>query len=298
MKNTIEERRVVVKAEGICALFVTYHPDDGFTERLGKILVQVDRVVVVDNGSNQKAQNILKKIADNKKVMLILNKTNLGVAKALNQGMEWIKENNYSFALTLDQDTIPCKDQVKYLLEVYMSYSQNFEIGIVGSNYSDIDNDDLVRFNYDRQKYLQWKEKKTVITSGSLIPLSTFIKIGPFRDDFFIDHLDHEFCLRARSKGFKIIVALKPIMQHSIGQQTTHRFFFFKIKTTNQSVERNYYGSRNHALLMREYFLKEPFFMLKLLIVKIRTTLFICIYEKEKLTKMKYIIRGYRDGMA
>ena len=97
--------------------------------------------------------------------------------------------------------------------------------------------------------------------------------------------------------GLKVIVAIKPLMQHSIGQQSTHRFFFWKISTSNHAAARHYYGSRNYILLMKEYFFKEPFIMLKLSIVKVITTLIICMYEKEKWLKIKNIIRGYRDGI-
>ncbi len=285
--------------EDLGAIIVTYHPNQDFPHRLKRILHQVSMVLIVDNASNQKAKQMLYKEADrNNNVEIIENNKNYGIAKALNQGMQWIKKKGYHWALTLDQDTVPSVDQVMRLIDAYASAFSRYEnIAIVGSNYCDINDNKLNKVRYNQKNAIIWKERKTVITSGSLISMVAFEKIGPFREDFFMDHVDHEYCLRARSKGFKIIVALKAIMEHSIGEQSEHRLIFLKIKISNHSAKRNYYRSRNGILLMREYIIKEPVFMLKMFIIKLRTIFFICIFEKEKLKKLEYIIRGYRDGI-
>ena len=62
----------------VCAVFVTYHPDNDFLRRLDKILAQVDRIVIVDNGSNQKACLMLHKLADNDNAAVIQNKKRKG----------------------------------------------------------------------------------------------------------------------------------------------------------------------------------------------------------------------------
>lgn len=281
----------------ICSVFVTYHPDGDFPKRLKKILPQVDRVVIVDNASSQKTRLMLYKLADNDNVEIIQNNKNIGLSSALNQGMQWLIEREYCWALTLDQDTIPCKNMVSHLSEIYTKCRQSDKIAIIGSNYYDLKNNEKIQFRFDSRNCSLWKEKKTLITSGSLISMAAFRVIGPFRDDFFIDHVDHEYCLRARSKGFKIILALKPTMQHTIGAQTEHRLIGFTIKTSNHTEQRCYFRSRNHVALMREYYLKEPIWVLKLLIAKIRSIVFIYLFEKDKLIKINSIIQGYKDGI-
>ena len=37
--------------------------------------------------------------------------------------------------------------------------------------------------------------------------LKIYKQVGLFRDDFFIDYIDTEYCLRIRQQGFNIIVA-------------------------------------------------------------------------------------------
>ena len=76
----------------ICAVFVTYHPDNDFPKRLDKILAQVDRIVIVDNGSNQKARLVLRKLADIDNVAIIQkikNGRDPRTRKHLYPGKDW-----------------------------------------------------------------------------------------------------------------------------------------------------------------------------------------------------------------
>lgn len=43
-----------------------------------------------------------------------------------------------------------------------------------------------------------------MISSGSLIKSNIFDQTGFFKEDFLIDHVDTEWYLRAKVKGFKI----------------------------------------------------------------------------------------------
>jgi len=62
-------------------------------------------------------------------------------------------------------------------------------------------------------------EKDVVQMSGSLLSLMAFKEIGPFREEFFIDSIDADYCLRLRKKGYKIIVACQAQMKHSVGER-------------------------------------------------------------------------------
>jgi len=47
--------------------------------------------------------------------------------------------------------------------------------------------------------------------------------IGVFREEFFIDRVDFEYCLRAKARGYCVIRTRKPLMSHTIGTPTAHR---------------------------------------------------------------------------
>lgn len=57
-----------------------------------------------------------------------------------------------------------------------------------------------------------------IITSGSLVNLEAFHRIGSFRSDFFIDMVDVEWCFRAQSKGYSCWCADDVTVEHSVGQ--------------------------------------------------------------------------------
>ncbi len=129
----------------------------------------------------------------------ILNSENLGVATALNQGVRFAKENCFSWALLFDQDTTPEKTMTEELLSVYTDFPHKEKLAIVGSNYYSAYNHRPLYSSIDSGS-CRWVENKTIITSGSLLSLRAFDTIGPFRDGFFIDHVNDEYCLRARAK--------------------------------------------------------------------------------------------------
>ena len=58
---------------------------------------------------------------------------------------------------------------------------------------------------------------KFLATSGSLIDLAAFAAIGPFRDDYFIDAVDLEWCFRAGSLGFSCWMDRSTTIAHHVG---------------------------------------------------------------------------------
>jgi rhamnosyltransferase len=56
-----------------------------------------------------------------------------------------------------------------------------------------------------------------LITSGTLLDLKAFAKIGRFRSDYFIDAIDTEWCFRAWRRGFSCWVRTDVTMEHRVG---------------------------------------------------------------------------------
>jgi rhamnosyltransferase len=54
-------------------------------------------------------------------------------------------------------------------------------------------------------------------TSGSLIDLAAFARVGPFRADFFIDGVELEWCFRAWSRGYGCYLARAVAIPHRVG---------------------------------------------------------------------------------
>lgn len=61
------------------------------------------------------------------------------------------------------------------------------------------------------------------MSSGCLIPRTTFNKVPSFDDDLFIDLVDHDFCLKVKKAGLEVLVVVDAQMGHSLGKVKCHR---------------------------------------------------------------------------
>lgn len=88
-----------------------------------------------------------------------------------------------------------------------------------------------------------------LISSGSLIRCSVLREVGLMREELFIDLVDTEWGLRARSKGFVSFLVPAVTMLHSIGDATAE---LFGRKLMLHNDIRACYMMRNNAFLLRE----------------------------------------------
>jgi rhamnosyltransferase len=280
----------------VCAIAVTYHPDATFPARADRILRQVGGLVIVDNGSSATEIEMLRSLASNPSVTLELNGFNLGIARALNIGIQRIAALGFKWALLFDQDTLIDEDMVATLLAVHAAFPQRAQLAVVGAGFRDV-NAGLAESNADIIPD-SWEDVESVITSGSLIPLSVHSAVGAFREEFFIDYVDTEYCFRARALGYRVIRTRKPIMSHSIGAITRHNVLGIKKWTFNHSAERRYYIARNNTVLLREYGnYAFGLWALKGLGRSVRLCKRIILYEDMKAGKIAAVAQGWWDGV-
>lgn len=281
-----------------CAIFVTYNPDNNFVENVFSILAQVSEVVIIDNASNIDAQEILKDISKDKKVTLILNDRNCGIAYALNQGVKYAISHDYQWLLTFDQDSLASSNYLETLLSTYYSVDNRDSIAIVAPTY--ITNTGTVSFsrtlspNSDSKAY---SEIETTMTSGNLIATKVFDKVGFFNEDFFIDFVDHEYCLRLAKSGFRIVESHQALLQHALGASTKHSFLGLSIITTNHNAIRRYYKYRNMTTVLKKYFFNSLSISFQILRAFLSEPLKIILFEEDKCAKIKSMMRGITHGV-
>jgi rhamnosyltransferase len=227
---------------------------------------------------------------------VILNSRNEGIARALNLGADWAVRHGYSWMLMLDQDTTVSPEMMPSLAQLFLRDPSSNNLAIIGSNYIDKATG-LVKTDFAPAGVFQAQEMVSVLTSGSLLSLSAYQTLGPFRDDFFIDCVDHEYCLRARSRGYRVIMTSHPVMAHGIGNLTVHKFLWKTIGASNHEPSRQYFMSRNTWILAREYLAKEPRWILHYLRAWLKSTVVICLFERQRYKKLKNITRGCIDGL-
>jgi rhamnosyltransferase len=248
---------------------------------------------LIDNGSGETSAACLAEASILSNVTAIFNSRNVGVAAALNQGVREARARGYEWALTLDQDTVAEPFLVAALRGVLGTIPPHRRVAAIGSNYYE---HGTGRLFHDLGAEDAWVDAVVVMTSGSLISLPAYEAIGGFRDEFFIDMVDTDYCLRARALGFRVVLSLTPTMKHSIGRMTLHRLLWTQVTTTNHDPARRYYMMRNHAALIREYMFREPVWVLRSTLSRINRTLLMCVYETQRWSKLKATAKGAIDG--
>jgi rhamnosyltransferase len=275
----------------VCAILVSYHPDAELPRRAARVLEQAGALVIVDNGSGEDACELLHGIAADSRVSLVLNPANSGIASALNSGVERARASGFAWVLLLDQDSDPHEGMLRSLIAVRAAYPEPGRVAVIGAGFREATRP-------ARAPGAAWEDVESVITSGSLIPLSIHAALGPFRDEFFIDYVDTEYCFRARAQGYRVIRTTELLMSHTIGAPTRHDVLGLQNWTTNHSPDRRYYIARNDTVMLREYGgYVFGAWALKSLARRLRTCKRIVLYEQSKARKIAAVWSGWWDGV-
>ena len=138
----------------------------------------------------------------------------------------------------------------------------------------------------------------TVITSGSLIRAEAFRDVGLMPESFFIDCIDHYFCLGLKQKGFNILVVRDAVLRHRLGEKTAHRLAGTTVTVSHHSSLRRFHIFRNRIWMMRLYGKQFPGFVLHDSLASLFDIFRIIVFEDDKLAKLKAAGRGIIAGFG
>lgn len=283
--------------KNICVVIVTYFPEPGFLKKYKTFVCEAGSMIFVDNHSDSRTlQDLQDFISANKNTSVILNETNKGIATALNQGILRAKEQGFQWVLTLDQDTEFEGNILDSLIRIYNQYEDKQKIAVIGSNFVNKNSDKKWCMGFpDDQLFV---EKDFVITSGSLQSLSAFEQIGLYQEELFIDEVDIEYCFRARSKGYKVLMSVPSLIRQSVGKAEPHQIFGRTVWTNNCSPLRWYYKTRNHILVLRSYVFSEWKWAFHASLALFKEFLKMCCFEKNRGVKIGAILKGFKNGFC
>jgi len=275
--------------ESVCSVMTLYHPTIETADCIDRTLLEVAHLYLVDNTGGLKEEDWLVKRVETERITYIKNNHNVGVAKALNLGLDKAQLKGYNFVLLMDQDTQVFSGAVNELMSIYGSANKSVRICMVGSAHQEGSKQPSDMGSY--------KIVDTVITSGALLSMSAYTKLGGFNEAYFIDQVDHEYCLRAIDNGYRNIISIEKLMEHSIGEPVTFSVFGLHLKTTNHSALRRYYFSRNIIFLIKGYFFSHPVLTFSGLINLSKIMVFIVLFEADKINKLRHVFLGLKDGL-
>ena len=269
----------------ICGI-ILYNPN---IKRLKKcidsIVNQVEKILLVDNNSKN-IDEVLKMIAKNDKILIIKNNQNYGIAHALNQILNYAKDNKYSWFLTLDQDSIVEKDLIKR----YTKYTKESNVAMICSEYFD---DNINKINNKIGTYDDIIEINTCITSGTLNNTDALYKCGGFDEGMFIDCVDFDMCATLKENKYKIIKLNFIGFHHTVGKAQIKKIFNKQFIIYNESPLRLYYYVRNKLYFIKKH--KKNINILKNYLSLIKKIFLVIMFEKEKFEKIRYTLYAIVD---
>lgn len=280
-------------------VIVFYRPDHGCVARANR-LANVWPCVVVDNTESVSAPTALGLDA---RIDYVANGANLGIATALNQGIERLIAAGCRSALLFDQDSEPSDE---LLLELPRTLgaerARNGRVALVGPAYEDARLGGVapfVRFGYLKLRRIQPEGVQPIdvdflITSGSCVNLDVWRDIGPMDDALFIDFVDLEWCVRARSKGYSVLGAPALRLTHELGGEPVK---VFGRSYPGHGPVRHYYLFRNAIALIRRAYVPWSWKSTELVKMPVRLAIY-ALFMQPRLAHLRLSLLGIWHGLT
>ncbi|HCI12763.1 MAG TPA: hypothetical protein DFK12_02055 [Gallionellaceae bacterium] len=290
-------------------VIVTLNPDTAqFHRVLDASLAQSPAVIVVDNGSSPQFVASLHNYAVNSTNLHVLPLgRNFGIAAALNLGIAEAKSRDAEFVLLLDHDSIAEAGLLDGLLLAMKETQHSGEkIAAIGAKIFDPRSGEELGFY--RMHNGHWDKIKCEVSthgllpcdylnsSGSFIPISAFEDIGPFNEQFFVDHVDTEWFMRAQSLGYACYGFCGGALEHYMGDAVIRYWLFGWRHMPRRSPQRHYYIVRNSLWLYRYAYVPLAWKFnnfIKLLF----TLLYFSLFDMQRADQFKRILKGLIDGI-
>lgn len=243
----------------VIAVVPTFAPDVDVLDRLRSLSDQVDSVIVVDDGSPERASVVLDLI-EQSGFELIRSTTNAGIAAALNTGTRLALARGAEFVLTVDQDSLLPAGYVDDCLHAFSLARPETKVGVVCSDR--INGQPSIPGSYTAEGLGVVRE---AIQSGFLIRRACLEQCGLFDARLFIDDVDTEFCLRIARYGWLTVVGPGTDITHSLGEQALTRPFGIQRYKDGEPATyqyhrpfRRYFILRNNMDLYLRYLRTSP----------------------------------------
>lgn len=293
-----------MSSTSICAVIVTFNPDQAGLRRLMSALIpQVQQVVVVDNGSDDDMASHLAEFP----VTLLPLGENTGVAAGFNRGIAWAREHGYEKVLLFDQDSVPADDMVELLDRTMAELSAHGEkVAAVGPLARDPRTGHEVgfgRMGLFRFRYVGKMADHGVfpvdflISSGSLIPIAVLYEIGVMDEGLFIDLVDTEWCLRSAARGFRVYGVSSAILNHGVGEKTADvRLGERQIGSFScHGPSRHYYIFRNSLLISSRSYVPWRW-VFNNAVQLLGMLVYFPLTVRPRLQHLKMMLKGLLDG--
>jgi rhamnosyltransferase len=265
---------------------------------LAKVRAACPKVVAVDNSPN--ADLHLHECLRQQGIEVIFNRNNGGLAGAYNKGAEALLAQQCEVIFLLDQDS--AIDESFFTKMMQGAAELGTDTFLIGPKIYEIKLEKcmpVIEPGKHLPKSMRIDDQTTglfptmcIISSGSAISALAYRKLGAFREDYFIEYIDVEYCLRARKEGVPVYMNAAVVLRQSNGNIERRGNLF----TTNHAAWRRYYIARNAVHCFRLYRAYSGLHWLSGLMV-MQQAFSVILFDSQKLKKITAIACGYLDGL-
>ncbi|MEP6513330.1 MAG: hypothetical protein ABJA79_05645 [Parafilimonas sp.] len=273
----------------IAAVVILYHPTENTVSNIQSYYDYAEKIFVFDNTETE--SKIQDKLLAFHKIEFHHDFKNEGIAKRLNDACEMAMQNQFEWLLTMDQDSYFSNTAIADYFNCFNNYAPKENIAMFGTKFG--------RQPEQFSNSCLSTETDELITSGMLVNLSLFKKIGNFDEALFIDAIDKDYCVRASMLGYSGIQFSNIYLTHQLGVEVNRSsiksFFLLKKQKIIHSPLRCYYMYRNMLYLKDKYKNSNEKFAAKIreyVMANIKTCIF---YGRDSLKVFRYLMLAYRD---
>ncbi|EZP55120.1 glycosyltransferase family 2 protein [Sphingomonas sp. RIT328] len=265
---------------------VLFHPTTDDLANLRMLARAGIHLIIVINALANEAVPLLP---DGDKVTVIMNDHNVGLARALNQGIDTAIGGGADYALLLDQDSRPPEDLLDKMVASVRSIEERSGRRLACA----------APLLLDRKASKTFAPPKpnsgTLATSGSLISRAAWNSIGPMWEELFIDGIDHEWCFRARARGFDTMTIPEVVMEHDMGEIGVN--LSGRFRPIHRSPVRHYFIIRNTLWLTRRPYIPRVWRLSELVKLLYRAPVYV-IVSRDRRASLRSIGNALLDGMT
>lgn len=226
----------------ITVAVVLYHPTNSDLDNMTELATWGVRVVAVVNAISNAQRD---KLPAGPGVTVIVNPSNLGLARALNQAVGTAIDAGAHFVLMLDQDSRPTVEMLDRLAAAATAIEEKGRaLACVAPLLRD-----LKAVTEQSGEIAETVMGSTFATSGTMLTRQAWEKVGPMCERLFIDGIDHEWCFRARAAGFETVLVPSAVMIHDMGDAAIN--VMGRFRPVHRSPVRHYFIVRNTLWLAR-----------------------------------------------
>ncbi len=272
----------------VAAVVVLYNSPRACADNLRTYRSQVKKLYIIDN-SPTPAGWVADEFGNDPAIVYQHFPQNVGIATALNTAARQAVRDGFAYLLTMDDDSRAPAGLVQTMLHYLATVPAN-PVGLVSPKHI------LTTASQQPTPRIEAPTPVlTTMTSGNLLNLRVYETIGPFRDDLFIDVVDHEYNLRLNRAGYQVIELPGLPLVHRLGTQK--QVLGSRLSFVSHSPARNYYLIRISLVVARLHGRAFPRYVLTATTTILIEIAKILLVERQTGQRLRLVGRAFGDAL-